>query len=619
MTKSPWKIVRIALVLAAATGCAGARQRGSFVAEQPGRSSTSSTAASSAATSTNTAQTPARDGVPGKTRILREVPLEGAFAAPPAPTNVAAVVAGDLQTPADAPSRVIPVDGEIVRGRNPLVDNLLSDDAELRLATLQVIRDAVKDGFDFVADTPDTEGVNLLMTLRWMAYGYEKDGTWVEPVDAIRAAAMAAVAEADPANIAFNRPFCIDDALLPAQAAEVLTADSQDAFPKEGNASEEASAASEPESTAAQELPEGSVARLESGELRELRDSPVITPKTIPSDEEQSETAAGFEELARVDSVPADESPVTQTPTATEPTEPAEPQSLESSNDEMVIRSAPRRPLADGDQLPELNDAPASEPAVAETSPEVTTDAGPLESADMATKAVDNSGTESIGESAEAAPAAPGNSEGSVATDEPRMKSPTEAETARKTIPLDADVVSSEGVVPSPDAATPSVEQVPTIDKVPETNPKANSTTVDVGAPSKHVAPTETPERIAVPRKTVEIRSPGDAVATKATITPNGEGDEPSEVPYVAAKGVVCRVDTVGGTAEIRLYGSATSVPVGTRFVVVHRYPLGKLSSMGEVEVTAARAGIVTVRPVGGTPLSKVAVGDRASTTTTGF
>ncbi len=257
MTKSPWKLVRIALVLAAASGCAGARQRGSFVVEQPGRSSASPSAASSAASGTRTAQTPATRTVPEKTRILREVPLEGASAAPPAPVNVAAVVEGDPSAAAGTPSRVIPVDAEVVRGRNPLVDNLLSDDAELRLATLQVIRDAVRDGFDFVTDTPDAEGVNLLMTLRWMAYGYEKDGTWVEPVDAIRSAAMAAVAEADPVNIAFNRPFCIDDALLPAQAAEVLTADSQDAFPTERVASDGASDTSGPSSSPeARELPE---------------------------------------------------------------------------------------------------------------------------------------------------------------------------------------------------------------------------------------------------------------------------------------------------------------------------------------------------------------------------
>ncbi len=273
----------------------------------------------------------------------------------------------------------------------------------------------------------------------------------------------------------------------------------------------------------------------------------------------------------------------------------------------MVIRSAPSRTLDEEERLPELNDTSANEPAMAETSPEIVADAAAVDGSDTGTKAIDNSGTESTAELAVTGPSPAENAAGSVATDEPRMKSPTETETARKAIPLDAEVVSSPGVA-SQD-----------IDAVDGTNPGSSSTTADGGTPSNAVAPTETPQREAVPRRTVEIRSPGDAVATKATIAPASQGEEPSDVPYVAAKGVVCRVDTVGGTAEIRLYGSTTSVPVGARFVVVHRYPLGKLSSMGEVEVTATRAGIVTVRPVGGTPLSKVAVGDRASTTTTGF
>ncbi len=63
------------------------------------------------------------------------------------------------------------------------------------------------------------------------------------------------------------------------------------------------------------------MARLESGELRELRDAPVITPKTIPLDDSNNRTAAGFEELAQVDSVPADESSETTTPTTTDPVE----------------------------------------------------------------------------------------------------------------------------------------------------------------------------------------------------------------------------------------------------------------------------------------------------------
>lgn len=578
MTKSTWKFVRIALVVAATSGCAGTRPRGTFVSEQPGRAPGAAPSATSNTASHN-ATSSASDSIPTKTRILREVPLEGAFAPPASstPRPVAVVDTPALVARADGtgpvgPGRVIPVDGEVVRGRNPLVENLLSDDAELRIATLQVIRDAIRDGFDFADDQPDAEGVNLIVTLRWMAYGYEQDGTWIEPVDAIRAAAMAALVEADPspASLAFNRPFCVDDALLPAQAAEVLTADTNEAFPPQGTATETLAASDTPDSPA---VPDGSVGRLGSEELRQIRqgdEAPQITPKSIPLDDPASE------ELELVGSVPSDGQEM--------------PSSAQEAH-EIQISAGPRRrevdlggvPAADttvtetSEVLPELNDsAPtegaitASESATSPTEPEIT----PSETAATA-----NGNLVTLPEPV-VEPTTPETTVGSVATDEPRMKAPTEAETARKTIPIEDS-----------SRVEPEIAHTPSSNDAPIEQPRAEQPRAERRVPV-----------VTTPARSTNVPEPVDMT-------------EP--VPYVAAKGVICRVDTAGGTAEIRLYGTEASVPVGARFVVVHRYPLGKLSSMGEVEVIATRAGVVQVRPVGGTPLSKVAVGDRASTTAT--
>jgi hypothetical protein len=580
MTKSAWKFVRIALVVAATSGCAGTRPKGTFVSDAPGRSPSSAPAASTS-TASNAPATSDGQSVPTKTRILREVPLEGAFA--PTPTanleNSPTVTQAEGTVP-NSPNRVIPVDAEVIRGRNPLVDNLLSDDAELRIATLQVIRDAIRDGFDFSTDTPDAEGVNLVMTLRWMAYGYEKDGTWVEPVDAVRALAMATLGEADPspASLAFNRPFCVDDAMLPAQAAEVLTADTKDAFPSDGNPPEA--------TTDSTSIPTGSVARLGSDELREMRqedDAPQITPKTIPLDEPTPE------DLELVGSVPTDDSEMPSTAdSAHEIQITAGPRQKEIVSVDTPSPETPatETPATDtpatetSDVLPELND------------PSTTGTAGPAETPSEPA----NIPAEPEIAASESLPTTPETPIASVATDEPRMTAPTEAETARKTIPLEEDARA---------------------DSIPEpSEPLIARTPPEQTAPPEQVAPPEEVAPIAPPR--VERRAPVVATPARSTNIP-APVDMTEPVPYVAAKGVICRVDTAGGTAEIRLYGTEASVPMGARFVVVHRYPLGKLSSMGEVEVIASRAGVVQVRPVGGTPLSKVAVGDRASTTATGF
>lgn len=106
------------------------------------------------------------------------------------------------------------------------------------------------------------------------------------------------------------------------------------------------------------------------------------------------------------------------------------------------------------------------------------------------------------------------------------------------------------------------------------------------------------------------------AVAPVEQEIPNRLPVEPEPVvPSVAhthVPGIVQSVELTSETAMIRLQKN-TMVSEGSRVHVVHRYALGRLQSVGEFEVLRCDGAFAQVRPVAGTSLRMIAVGDAAN------
>lgn len=77
-------------------------------------------------------------------------------------------------------------------------------------------------------------------------------------------------------------------------------------------------------------------------------------------------------------------------------------------------------------------------------------------------------------------------------------------------------------------------------------------------------------------------------------------------------QGIVESVDMIGDTATVRLAPNRVA-PTNGRVHVVHKYALGRVQSIGEFEVVAAGAGTATIRPIAGSSLRKISVGDTAA------
>jgi hypothetical protein len=103
---------------------------------------------------------------------------------------------------------------------NPLVANLLSPEAGVRAATIEIISEAAAEGYDFAEEQPDANGDTVLSVLRQIAFGYRRGGEWLEPSEETRAAARNTISAIDPENWAANRPFIIADEVTPVAASE---------------------------------------------------------------------------------------------------------------------------------------------------------------------------------------------------------------------------------------------------------------------------------------------------------------------------------------------------------------------------------------------------------------
>jgi hypothetical protein len=667
------------------TGCASARPAAGTVAvERPvpqvhpdwNSSSPQTHAALPAESDQDATITPARRKPhnPAPPRILRERVLEGRNETGPVIRPQAIYLVSNTR----------PADRQAASGRpigNPLVANLLSEDVKLRRTTIEVIEEARRDGFDFTAEFPDENGVTVIVTLRWLAYGYDADGTWVEPSLDVRRAAIRAIAAIDPQGNELNKPYCVDpDAVVnvevksrsglvlpgtPAAASAELPTEQKriaQVLPPIPNVDDTVTAnvapgviQRGPESVAVVSNEQGDNQNLESQGpvIREGGTAPEPSTATqSPSDSsprpvvdvvtESFGTSDGSTSTVPENaSVP--ETVLAEVPTepVAEPTVPAEP-----------VSSTPgsARPIPDVAAVEAATDesSPVRDESSAETPSEQPTSDSPqwVEAAAGQPSAIPpsaNAPSESPSvespsvESRSAEPLLEELPEGEVTTEDGSTQpEPDGPPPARPQVRMELDLPASEA-----QANQEPLDRNPTETAPPETTVPAATVTVTEPAlkatreipasPTMEPAtqpvaePAQAGQPVAVSRAAVRADAVrADAVRPDSTVLP------PDFVPPVVAsstliapetpkglpvRGRVLQVDGRLGTAWVKLEGAKAIPPAGQRLVVIHRYPLGKLSSMGEVEVLRANITHAEVRPVGGTPISKVAVGDEVNAT----
>jgi hypothetical protein len=556
MLVTRWNAGRLGVCVAlvcAATGCGTARQQTRSIAVdhsepvvQPHWTANGSGGASDSAghTPAGAAHSQQSHGSEtGAPRILRERILEGR--ATPESEPEVMVVQTHVEQPADEtapPTAPQPIG-------NPLVANLLAEDHRLRLATIDVIEEAARDGYAFAEEIPDANGVTVIVTLRWLAYGYDAKGEWVETSLDVRRRAMAAIVVVDPLNAEFNKPYCTDPNGIDASAVEpqagaaesgrIVTADAGNVAPSPTTTVVEEPATTPVVGDASNEfepvpeLPEMPAAEVE-----------IVDVLNLPEPEREGEhPASAVPEQGGANEVLIDGNVPVTADTQPMPT----PQPV---------------PVLEMESVPETVQEPAESSTTAIPTPPPTPAAestAPAQTPAASTPEVTVPDSDPVGEP-----------EATVTVSEPEPQAPA----AR----------------PIPAAVTPSVTEPPAV-VLPKTVPEGTLPAPET-RPGQGIAPA--------------------IVSTTTPVPPVGE------VPPVATlKGVVVSVEPRLGTAWIKLDTSRGIPPAGQRLVVIHRYPLGRLSSMGEVEVVRANATHAEVRVIGGTPIAKVAVGDQVSASAT--
>lgn len=501
-------------VVCATTGCSSSRQQTrSFAVDhsapvvQPqsqwadSREHASDDTGSRASTAGHAPHSGGESGNPP--RILREAILEGR-------------ASGTIETPSvvQTNGEGAPLDGQPALSAapigNPLVANLLAEDHRLRLTTIEVIEEAARDGYAFSEEVPDANGVTVIVTLRWLAYGYNAKGTWVESSLDVRRRAMAAIAVVDPNNHEFNKPYCVD----PNSVDITVISPETGLAPDQGVITTQADGSTTPASPI-QEMPELPATEVAVIDVMQLPDSPAdVSPSTEP--------------------VPA----------------PVAPVDVVAPVDKLATEFTPASPDV-------VNDAPIAADSSSATSPALI-------------------------------------EEGPTDTDSPEM---TLEESSAPKIPEES--ATSDATPPESDTEQPASPTNPVRD-IPAPTPVRSAEPV-IEQPLVPVPPQTAPPETAPPRdESVQVVRPTSPPLVEAA-------------PVVALKGVIVSVEPRLGTAWIKLEGARGIPPAGQRLVVIHRYPLGRLSSMGEVEVVRSTATHAEVRVIAGTPISKVAVGDQVN------
>lgn len=131
------------------------------------------------------------------------------------------------------------------------------------------------------------------------------------------------------------------------------------------------------------------------------------------------------------------------------------------------------------------------------------------------------------------------------------------------------------------------------------------ATAVQYAPPAAESIPVVTAQAQVVPQAApVETVQPAPVAAPRA----------PASMQFSGERGMIQYVDHVVGTAHVEMANSV-HLPKGTRLMVYHRFVLGRIASVGELEVMSSTAGSATVRAVGQFKISKVASGDEVVVT----
>ena len=174
--------------------------------------------------------------------------------------------------------------------------------------------------------------------------------------------------------------------------------------------------------------------------------------------------------------------------------------------------------------------------------------------------------------------------------------------------PAPAPEVVAQPVAPQPVAVQPAPAAPVVVEAAPAAAPQVVVVPQVAAAPAVAAQPAVQPDAVAatqpapVPLVNVVKTQPVAITASNVALAAQFNGQQ----------GFVEMIDASAGTAMIRLDKSIT-LPRGSHMVVYHKYVLGRLTSLGEVQVTEAAPGWATVTPVGNMTLSRVSVSDRVT------
>lgn len=161
-----------------------------------------------------------------------------------------------------------------------------------------------------------------------------------------------------------------------------------------------------------------------------------------------------------------------------------------------------------------------------------------------------------------------------------------------------ADATIDEAAVVS----SPAVEEAIRIVTTPEPAP------ISIEKPATVIQEEPAVQKAVVKQPVVEHTQP--VIQTRA-VAPSVRPAAPTG-PRESLQGIVESIDMIGETATVRVAPNRVAYS-NSRVHVVHKYALGRVQALGEFEVVSAGAGTATIRPIAGSSLRKISVGDAAT------
>lgn len=165
--------------------------------------------------------------------------------------------------------------------------------------------------------------------------------------------------------------------------------------------------------------------------------------------------------------------------------------------------------------------------------------------------------------------------------------------------------------LPEPASADLKAEEVLPEPELPLPEPKSASSNATLTPPKRDSTPVEPSPAVSKQDLPVLRSHPATPVA-KPTVPTSGRQPSGQPTAREAIQGHIASVNLEEDFAIIRL-PRGLEPAVNSRVHVVHRYALGRLQSIGEFEITNSVPGFAAVRPVAGTSLRQVSVGDMAT------